>query len=176
MTFRLLLTVTTLLAFSGPGPAEAERPLAPPDTLPDEPRAVVLDQPDAPLTVAPYETSYDGVRLFQADGIRHEIRVRNTGDRRVVAAKFVFVMFSVFNDVIGEESGVLLSPLAVGARLQESWTTDPPNASTYHIGVVYVAKVRFGDGTVWSADAQRIDARLRRIDEGGVAALRDAED
>jgi hypothetical protein len=171
MTERLLLSgilAGLLLLTAGTSPRSPAPPpgRAPADTLPDAPRTVVLDQAEAPVRITAYEADYAGTRLFRSDGIRHEVDFRNAGDRRVVAVRFAFVMYSVFNDVIDDETGVVLDPLPDGERSDESWTHDPPDASTFHIGAAYVDKVRLADGTIWSADDAAISRQLDRIEAG----------
>jgi len=158
-----LLLLTAGMSPHGGAPAPGR---APPDTLPDDPRSVVLNQPEAPVHITTYEADYAGTRLFQSDGIRHEVDFRNAGDQRVVAVRFAFVMYSVFNDVIDDARGVLLDPLSPGRGADENWTHDPPDAATFHVGAAYVDKVRLADGTIWSADEEAISQQLDRLDAG----------
>lgn len=172
-----LLLVSVLLSVPGQAPfgpsgvRAGPGPIVQPDTLPDEPRTVVLDQPDVPVRLTTYEADYDDVRLFQSGGIRHEVAFQNATSRRIVAFKLGFVMYSVFNDIIGRESGAYLEPLASPGRDSKVWTHDPPDAPTFHIGVVYVDKVRYADGEIWTAPASTIQEQLDQIDRDGVDAL-----
>jgi len=169
MTERLLLPsilVGLLVLTAGSSPRGSAHGPVPSDTLPDDPRSVVLDQPEAPVHITTYEADYAGTRLFQSDGIRHEVDFRNAGDRRVVAVRFAFVMYSVFNDVIDDARGVFLDPLAPGRSADENWTHDPPDAATFHVGAAYVDKARLADGTIWSADGDAISRQLDRIEAG----------
>lgn len=171
-TDRLLLLIVGLAFLCGMRSGAWGTPNSPvpsvPDTLREEPRTLILDQPGAPVALTRYKADYDGVRLFQSDGVRHEIAFRNPGDRDIAAVKFRFVMYSVFNDVIEETDGVFLDPLPSGESESDSWTYDPPEASTFHVGAAYVSKVRFADGDLWEADAEMIEAQLSQIDRGNI--------
>ncbi len=171
MTLRLLLFTLLLsplaLASSAASTGLAAADVAP-DTLRDDPITRTLDQPDVPVSLTAYEADYDGVRLFQADGIRHQVNFLNTSDRDVVAVKVRFVMFSVFYDVIDEVGEVVLDRLAAGTSDDDAWTNDPPNASTFYVGAAYVDKVRFDNGDIWEANADNIEKQLARIEEGEI--------
>jgi hypothetical protein len=161
----LLLGGTPLPIFAHASPL-GHAPV-PQDTLRDEPKAVILPQSGAPVELTAYKASYEGARLFQADGIKHEVTFRNDDDQRIDAIKLRFVMYSVFRDIIDRSYGVVLEPLSPGTDDNENWTHDPPNAATFYIGAVYVEKVRFADGTIWTVDTAPMEEQLRRIERTG---------
>lgn len=176
MTDRLLLLLVGSTLFFGMQSVASGTPMpatrTEADTLREEPVTLILDQPEAPVSLVSYEADYDGVRLFRSDGVRHEVTYQNPGDRDVAAVKFRFVMYSVFNDVIDEKDGVVLDRLASGESDDDSWTYDPPDASTFHVGAAYVSKVRFEDGGIWEADPAGIDEQRSQIDRGEIDAVR----
>lgn len=172
MTDRFLLLVlgsTLLLGMQSAAWGASGSPIPPrPDTLSEEPTTLILNQPDAPISLNRYEADYDGVRLFRSDGVRHEIAFQNATDQPIAAVKFKLVMYSVFYDVIAREDGVALDPLGSKEGAEESWTYDPPDAATFHVGAAYVSKVRFANGDLWESRSEAIDEQLSQIDRGQI--------
>ncbi len=131
-------------------------------TAPLEPVCHVIAQADAPVAIDGYTCQYrEGAG--REGGIRHQIRYRNNAARRTVAVQLGMVSFDAFDDLIAASRGATLESTVVGDHGEVSFLQGRGAEFAFHTGVVYVAKVRFDDGTVWRADLRKVAEWLRRI-------------
>lgn len=131
-----------------------------------EPVAQVISQPDSPLTIISYSAQYlAGLGGYIQEGIHHEVEYDNTSQRPIVAVKIGLVSFNVWNEFLDHTGGVAIEDLAHGATKKGTWIARGYADFGFMTGVAYVNKVRFDDGTIWSADLNAIADELRKIEQ-----------
>lgn len=128
-----------------------------------EPETKVMAQPGAPLQITAYNAAYEEGGRYSTEGIHHTVSYKSIADRPIVAAQIGLVSFDIWNEFLDRTNGVTIEDLAPGATKQGTWVARAYSDFAFHTGVAYVAKVRFADGSIWSADLQAVAQELRKI-------------
>jgi hypothetical protein len=81
-----------------------------------------------------------------------------------VAIRFGLVSFDIFNRFLDFTGGIDMEDLSSGKEKTGSWVSLAYADFSHHTGVAYVDKVRFADGTIWTADQHVITAELRKVE------------
>ena len=146
------------LALLAPFAANAEPP-------PAEHR--VLEQDDSPVEIVEYKANYQrgSSSRYSREGIRHRVTYRNVGDRKIVALQFGLLSFNIFNEFQDRLGGYTIEDVAPGESLTGEWLASALAESAFYTGVAYVAKVRFEDGEVWSADLDKVAKQVQEVEE-----------
>lgn len=133
--------------------------------------AVVLVQEDSPLRITSYSAAYEpesrGRYDSHSDRIVHSLAYTNSSEKKIVALRIGIAAFDTFNNFMGRFGGVSIEDLESKTEKKGVWTQDPYSAflfRKYGTGVVYVAELRFEDGTFWRADMDAILVQMRKFE------------
>lgn len=130
------------------------------------PVSTIIEQPDAPIKITKYDAAYqEGVR-YSREGIAHTVSYMNTSRRKIVAVQLGLVSFDVWNEFLDRTNGVSMADLEPYGEDTGFWVATASADFQFLTGVVYVAKVRFEEGEIWSVDLEEIAKELREIEEG----------
>jgi len=130
-----------------------------------EPVAKIIAQKAAPLIITSYSAVYlEGGRYNASEGIRHAVEYKNTTDRTIIAVQIGLVSFDVWNEFINRTNGVSIKDILPGASEKGIWVARAYADFSFLTGFAYVSKVRFSDGTIWSADLDAIAEEMRKIE------------
>jgi hypothetical protein len=147
-----LVLVLSALAWSPIGDAQALRP---------EHR--IVDQPDAPVHVTAYRTELLKRTAESQEGLRHDIEYRSRTDQRIVAIQFGLVGFDVWNEFLDKNAALASGSLDARGRERSSWFTPTAAGVAFFTGVVYVERVRFANGEIWTADQDAVLTAMRAV-------------
>lgn len=117
--------------------------------------AVIIKQEESPIQIVDYEVSYNVV----ADGIdviSHAVKGLNTSEKKVVAIRYVTLVFSCFNEYFDTSRNYTMWALDPNKQRKTSWNqaNDMEIAfSKFGTGIAFVDSVRFEDGTIWRANS-----------------------
>ncbi|WP_420327631.1 hypothetical protein [Mameliella sp.] len=130
---------------------------------------IVLKQPNAPLAIVSYQSSYKSADRGIGDGsIIHRLEVKNVSDKKVEAYGIGFRTFDTFKRSMGRPFvGYDMSVVATGISTSPIWENRALSAYLFRrhgIGVAYVAIVRLEDGTIWKADEASITRQLTDLE------------
>jgi hypothetical protein len=133
--------------------------------------AVVLEQKDTPLKITSYDATYEPESRDRynshSNRIKHQLKLKNTSGKKIVAIRMGIASFDTFNNFMGRFGGVSIEDVEPNAETSGTWTQDPYAAflfEKYGTGVVYVSEVRFEDGTFWRADMDSILTQMRKFE------------
>jgi hypothetical protein len=139
--------------------------------------AKIVEQTESPVLVTGYRAEYQKGTATAMPGVRHDVEYRNRSGQRVVAIQFGLVTFDVWDEFLGRTAALTVQPLGVRSRDRGIWTTPSEAAFAYRTAVVYVERVRFESGEIWTADRETILGALRVIqkdfDEANLAKKED---
>ena len=147
----LVLTLS-VLALSPPADAQALKP-----------DHRIVEQTDAPVLVTAYRTEFLKRTSEAPEGLRHDIEYRSRTDQRIVAVQFGLVTFDVWNEFLERTPALASDALAARGRERSSWFTATTSGGAFYTGVVYVERVRFANGEIWTADLETVVAAMRAI-------------
>lgn len=143
---------------------------APPLQAQQDAETRVLTQANSPVLIYEYEGRYQEGGRYSREGIRHDIKYRNTTDRGIRAVKFGLLSFNIFNEFLHRTAGIAMNPLDPGGESSGALIASALADFSFFTGVTYVAKVRFLDGEVWEADEDEIVRQIREIEDDFDAA------
>ena len=128
----------------------------------------IIEQPDAPIKILSYKSSYgmhSKVALVgdKTEGVRHQAEYQNISERGILAVELNYMMFDLFNDYLGFAGGIETDFLKPGDKDKSDGVAS--YGSTFLTGVAFVNKVRFADGEVWRANLNAIEQELIKIDK-----------
>ena len=129
-----------------------------------EPVAIAVEQPNAPLKITSYSAAYQKGSRYATEGIRHEAEYQNVTDREIVACQIGLVAFSIFNEFLDRTGGIDMDDIAPNKSKKGAWVARAYSDFSFHTGVAYVSKVRFADGEIWEADLDEVTSALREIE------------
>jgi hypothetical protein len=135
-----------------------------------ESTTIIVAQTDAPLKITEYTAAYQASSQYATEGIRHSVKYVSVADRDIVAAQIGLVSFDVWNEFMNRTGGLSMDVMAPGAKSKGTWIAQAYAEFSFHTGVAYVARVRFADGSIWSANMDEILAELRKIEKDFDAA------
>lgn len=127
-------------------------------------RHKVLPQDGSPVTVVAYDAEFWGTGSGMGDGVNHDLRFRNDSERGVVAVKFGFLCYDVFNDFQDEAEEIVIRDLSPGDTTRYSFRSFPPAPASFYTGFIYVRKVRFLDGEVWEVTPEELNAMIQAFE------------
>ena len=159
LTSRLSLPILAAALFLLAVPAGAQAP-----------RALIIDQPDAPVVITKYTARQLGTGKVES-GINHRLEYRNQTERRVEAIEVGIVAFDIWNEYLDKLMATDLDSLGSGKSGDGSWIHDPAAAFLFHTGVVYVSRVRFENGDIWTADLDAVAENIRSVQSGFSAEM-----
>ena len=124
-------------------------------TLANE-QKVMEQQPLPPIDIDQYtaRASADG------EDVEHSVVVKNEMQETITAIQLVFVAHDAFS-ITGISRGDIAQPIRFHSQGTGHWTTPVHSGSDY---VVFVDKVRFDNGDLWTADPEDVARNLREID------------
>ena len=149
------------------------------------PTAITITQPDSPLEISAHKT-----RVVVDEYILNEFDSKNRSTKNIVAVEYITIALDAFNRLQSTQHCVGTDVVAVGksekpnCRLKPIVVVGDSDAgpeffslSLYQTGLVYVAFVRFEDGSVWQADETAVLAEVKKVSKDFNAAfLRDRRD
>ena len=123
----------------------------------------IVEQAEAPIQVTAYRAEYSKRSNDAPEGIRHEVEYRNRSNQKVVAIQFGLMSFDLWNEFLARTAGISTEQVSPRARERGAWTTATDSAFAFHTAVVYVDRVRYESGEIWTADRDLIVAAMRAI-------------
>jgi len=152
-----ILAVTALIASGQPVDAQA-------------PRALIIDQPEAPVVITKYTARQLGTGKVES-GLNYRLEYRNRSERRVEAIEVGIVAFDIWNEYLDKLMATDLDSIGSGKSGDGSWIHDPAAAFLFHTGVAYVSRVRFENGDIWTADLDAVAENIRSVQSGFSAEM-----
>ena len=127
--------------------------------------STIFKQPDAPLEITSYNNRYKASDRYGDGSIVHRVMVKNQSTQKIDAYGLGFYAFDSFKRDMGRPFvGYAMNELVIDASDNPSWEQKPSGAYLFKKhgqGLVYVAIVRFTDGTIWKADKNDISHQLQ---------------
>jgi hypothetical protein len=123
----------------------------------------IVDQPDAPVQVTAYRTELLKRTAEAPAGLRHDLEFRNRGEQPVVAVQFALAAFDVWNEFLERHAALATDGMNPADRKRSSWFTATDSGIAFLTGVVYVERVRFANGEIWTANLETVLAAMRAI-------------
>lgn len=123
----------------------------------------IVEQNESPVLVTAYRAEYAKRTNASPEGIRHEVEYRNRSSQKIVAIQFGLVSFDLWNEFLARTAGLSTEVISPRARERGGWSTPTDAAFAFHTAVVYVDRVRFESGDIWTADADLVIAAMRAI-------------
>ncbi len=151
LTNRLSLPILAAALFLPAVPAIAQAP-----------RALIIDQPEAPVLITRYTARQIGTGKVES-GINYRVEYRNRSERQVEAIEVGIVAFDIWNEYLDKLMATDLDSLGSGKSGDGSWIHDPSAAFLFHTGVAYVSRVRFDNGDIWTADLEAVAENIRSV-------------
>ena len=130
-----------------------------------KPATKIVPQPDAPVAINTYNAQYEQRSQYTTEGIHHEVQCANKSDKTVVAVQFGLVSFDIWNEFLDRTGGIIMDLIVAGKPKTGRWVATAYSAFSFNTGVAYVSKVRFEDGTIWTADLAAVLEELRKIEK-----------
>jgi hypothetical protein len=115
------------------------------------------------VLVTSYRVEYQKRTDEAAEGLRHDVEYRNRGEGRIVAIQFGFVSFDVWNEFLSKTPALAGAGLSARGRDRNTWFTSTDAGVAFHTGVVYVDRVRFESGEIWTADLDAVVNAMRAV-------------
>jgi len=134
--------------------------------------AIVLKQEGAPLRITEYSTQYGVYERRKV--IAHSVKYINTTEKKIVAVKFGFVSFTVFNEFLNKFVGITVENIDLNQETKSMWTDNHPRAflfENYGTGLAYIDAVRYEDGTIWKVNDADILPQIQEIESSFTADL-----
>lgn len=156
MTTKVAAAPLMILALALPVGSSAEPP-------PADHR--VLEQSGAPIEITQYSARHQERSRYQSEGIRHDLRYRNTTSRRIVAVQFGLLAFNIFNEFQDRLGGFTIEDVNAGREESGAWVASALAEASFYTGVAYVDKVRFEDGEIWTANDTEVLRQLQEIEQ-----------
>jgi len=131
----------------------------------------VMEQPTSPIQISEFVSDFGG---RDNESVQFEARYENVSNRTVIAIKFGFIAYDLFNESLGGVAGIDINRdgLEVGEDDSGLWSTRARGVARAHeTGIAYVQKVRFSDGELWIADRAELEERLNVLVPGGGSSL-----
>ncbi len=128
----------------------------------------IIEQPDAPIKILTYKTSYgmhSKIAMVgeKTEGVRHQTEYQNISQRGILAVQIEYEMFNVFDEYLGSSWAVKTDYLKPNDKDKSDGVAD--QGFTFLTGVAFVSKVRFDNGEVWHANLDAIAQELAKIDK-----------
>jgi hypothetical protein len=123
----------------------------------------IVEQAESPILVTAYRAEYAKRTNESPESIRHDVEYRNRSNQKVVAIQFGLVSFDLWNEFLARTAGLSTEAVAPRGRERGGWSTPTDAAFAFHTAVVYVDRVRFESGEIWSADPDLVVAAMRTI-------------
>jgi hypothetical protein len=142
-----------------------------------KPENHIVKQSESPIEITRYKAA------FSRDdyGINHSARYLTHGDRLIVAVRFGFVSFNIWNEFIDKSGGIAIKDIAptTGKVSTDNgtWNFRCRGEGEFHVGFVYVERVRFENGEFWECDKEAITAQMQEFEENfSIENLEDSKD
>lgn len=128
------------------------------------PACRVLAQDSVPLQITSYKCKYQGRSDYAPQGIRHAVEYRNASGKIVEAVEVGLVSFDVWNAFMDRTGGLSVERLALNASTKGTWVASAYSDFAFLTGVAYISRVRFSDGSIWSADLDAVAAGMKEVE------------
>ena len=117
---------------------------------------IVIPQPSAPIAIESHAAGFEKAWGDPRTGLLHQVFWRNTTSRGVVAVDFGFVTAGVWNELLGQYA-ITAPRLRPPNELQrENWSYPIRDPRKFHRSAVFVSRVRFEDGEIWSFNPEAV--------------------
>ncbi len=88
----------------------------------------------------------------------------NVTDRKIIAIELGLVSFDVWDDFLHFMHGLDMEKLSPGNDEDGFWKGYDKKSYSLKLGMAFVNRVRFEDGEIWHADAEKILQELQKVD------------
>lgn len=140
-------------------------------------QAIVLDQPDAPISISRYVNRYKTPARVGDGTVMHSVDVKNVSNQNIDAFGVGFYIFDSFNRDMGRPFiGYSMTPITSNSDGSARFEQRPRSAFLFERngqGISYIAIVRLADGSIWKADNDNI---ARQIEDFELLITGDAVD
>ncbi len=134
----------------------------------DENATTVIYQNGQPVDITSYRSIYVPDLDIDPEGIMHCVKYKNISCQHIVAIKFGIAAFDAFNHLLESFTGISIEDVEENEDVECTWNqrcSSPWLYKKYGTGVVYVEVVRFGDGTFWYSDKEKIIFELQKFEK-----------
>lgn len=140
------------------------------------PATRVVVQPDAPVAITNYTAAYRERSQYISQGIHHSVKYQNKSDKIVVAIQVGLVSFDVWNEFLERTNGLSTDTIQPGKEDGGTWIASPYHGFSFLTGVAFINRVRFDDGSIWTANHDTILEELRKIEKDFDASRLEKQD
>ena len=136
---------------------------------------IVISQPDSPVEILKLASTH-GKTTRDDDYVFFEARWKSVAAKAIIAVKFSFHSYDLFNERLGGVAGVDINrDMILADEIQHGrWRAYARGvASAHETGIGYVQKVRFFDGTLWIADTEHLNTELEKVLPGSESLLKE---
>lgn len=126
--------------------------------------SVIVAQEGAPLKVLTYTAEFD-VEDKKAL-IEHEVKYQNVSAAKIVSARFGFLEFNGYDELIDAFCGYALENSNKGEKDSATFidvAEHSPFFEDFGAGYIWVDAVRYADGSLWKVDRGQILAELQKL-------------
>ncbi len=140
-----------------------------------KPAAQVVVQDDAPLAITSYTAAYRERSQYTSQGIHHSVKYQNRSGKTVVAVQVGLVAFDIWNEFLGRTNGLSIDVIRPDKDDGGTWIATPYRGFSFLTGVAFINRVRFDDGSIWTANQDAILEELRKIQKDFDASRLDTD-
>ena len=130
-----------------------------------KPTVKIITQESSPIIISSYSAEYKQGSRYVTEGIHHSVEYINTSKERIVAVQIGLVSFDVWDEFLHRMNGLSIDDLPPGSAKKATWIDHTYGDFSFLTGVAYVSKVRFDNGTIWSADLNAIAEEIGEIEK-----------
>jgi hypothetical protein len=120
-----------------------------------------------PIEITSYFATYNSGAGSMREGVMHRVGFKNVSGKKIVAYKIGFMSFDAFRDPLGRGfEGYSVDEVSVDSDANGAWIQTMLEAAIFNrfgVGIAYPAKVRFDDGSIWSADLAKVAMQASEI-------------
>jgi hypothetical protein len=128
----------------------------------------IIQPEEPPIKIDKYEAEYKSGKGVGEEGIHHELNYQNMTSRKVVAVEFKFVSYSIWDEYLDTLSGLRIKdiwPYTTGQIPDDAhWIQKCVRDFSFHTGFVFLSRVRFENGDIWTADRDMVLSKIRDFD------------
>ena len=103
-----------------------------------------------------------GARIT-GNGVAHGVELVNPASRVVVATRFVFITYDVWDDFLHVAHTDYIWKLYKNEKRKTGWTRWQREEFPAHTGIAFIDRVRFEDGKVWKANRPLVREQITEL-------------
>jgi len=131
----------------------------------------VVPEAASPIVISRCAVEYLPPGDVPRERVTYAAAYANSGVKKVVAVEIAFLSFDVWNQFMGADLFLQRDTLISDGRRQDSWGKVVERWDGLFATYAYVARVRYEDGQMWSANREAIVAEVQKQYKGFTAAV-----